>query len=131
MAGDIKSDDAMACDVRTYDVTADFEYCKIEIFIPKTHLALIKDALRAVDAGHLGNYDSCLSFSDTTGCWRALPGSQPYDGAFNVDCSAEEYKVEAICLTADIEKTIRAIKEVHPYELPVINAIPLYKTGLK
>jgi uncharacterized protein (TIGR00730 family) len=108
---------------------ADFKYCKIEVFIPKTHLALIKDALRGVDAGHIGNYDSCLSYSDTTGCWRALPGSSPYDGAFNVDCSAEEYKVEAICRTENVEKTIAAIKEVHPYEVPVINAIPLYKTG--
>ncbi len=107
----------------------DFTYCKIEIFIPKTHLALVKDALRSVDAGHIGHYDSCLSFHDATGCWRALPGSKPYDGEFNVDCSAEEYKIEAICLKENVEKTIAAVKEVHPYEVPVINAIPLYKTG--
>jgi cytokinin riboside 5'-monophosphate phosphoribohydrolase len=117
-------------DIKAYRQMADFEYCKIETFIPKTHLALIKDALRSVDAGHLGNYDSCLSYSDVTGCWRALPGSRPYEGTFNVDCSSEEYKVEAICLAANAKKTIRAIKDMHPYELPVINAIPLYKTGL-
>lgn len=115
--------------IMSHRAISDFEYCKIEIFIPKTHLALIKDALRSVDAGHIGNYDSCLAYNDSTGCWRALPGSKPYDGEYNVECSADEYKVEAICLTENVEKTISAIKEVHPYEVPVINAIPLYRTG--
>lgn len=109
--------------------TPDFKYCKIEVFIPKTHLALIRDALRSVDAGHIGNYDSCLSYSNTTGCWRPLPGSSPYDGEYNTECSAEEYKVEAICQYENVEKTIAALKAVHPYEVPVINAIPLYRTG--
>nr|WP_084726411.1 divalent cation tolerance protein CutA [Sporobacter termitidis] len=108
---------------------ADFEYCKIEVYIPKTHLALLKDALRSADAGHIGNYDCCLSYSDSTGCWRALPGSSPYQGDFNVICEADEYRVEAICLTSKVEETIRAVKEIHPYEQPVINAIPLYRTG--
>jgi uncharacterized protein (TIGR00730 family) len=108
---------------------ADFDYCKIEIYIPKTHLALLQDTLRSADAGHIGNYDSCLSFSEATGCWRALPGSSPYEGEFNTICEAVEYKVEVICLKSRAEETIRAIKEIHPYEVPVINAIPLFKTG--
>jgi uncharacterized protein (TIGR00730 family) len=109
--------------------TADFEYCKLEVFIPKTHLALLQDTLRSVDAGHIGNYDSCLSYGEATGCWRALPGSSPYEGEYNTICEADEYKVEAICLKSRVEETIRAVKEIHPYEVPVINAIPLYKTG--
>ena len=109
--------------------TADFDYCKLEVFIPKTHLALLQDALRSADAGHLGNYDSCLSYHDVTGCWRALPGSSPYEGEFNVVCAAAEYKVEVLCKKDRVGETIRAIKEIHPYELPVINALPLYKTG--
>ena len=107
----------------------DFDYCKIEVFIPKTHLALLKDTLRSADAGHLGNYDSCLSYHDVTGCWRALPGSNPYEGEYNVVCESSEYKVEALCLKSRVEETIRAIKAIHPYEVPVINALPLYKTG--
>lgn len=107
----------------------DFEYCKIEVFIPKTHLALLQDTLRSADAGHLGNYDSCLSYHEVTGCWRALPGSTPYEGEFSVVCEADEYKVEVLCLKNRVEETIRAIREIHPYEVPVINAIPLYKTG--
>ncbi len=108
----------------------DFEYCKIEVFIPKTHLAVLRDALRRVDAGHIGNYDCCLSYCEVTGCWRPLEGSLPYSGTENIISSEAEYKVEAICKALKAEDTIRAIKEVHPYEVPVITAIPLYKTGL-
>lgn len=47
---------------------ADFVYCKLEIFIPESHLAALQRALREVDAGHIGNYDCCLSYSPVTGC---------------------------------------------------------------
>ena len=107
----------------------DFEYCKIEIFIPKTHFAALRDALKSVDAGHIGNYDCCLSYSEVVGCWRPLEGSNPFSGVENTLSSSAEYKVEVICKTEKAEDTIRAIKAVHPYEAPVINAIPLYKTG--
>ena len=43
-------------------------YCKLEIFIPDTHLEPLQRALREVDAGHIGNYDCCLSYSSVTDC---------------------------------------------------------------
>ena len=36
----------------------DFKYCKLEIFIPETHISQLQKALQSVDAGHIGNYDS-------------------------------------------------------------------------
>ena len=83
----------------------DFKYCKLEIFIPETHLPALQKTLREVDAGHIGNYDSCMSSSEVTGYWRPLEGCNPYIG------------------------TIEAIKKVHPYEEPVINAIPILRTS--
>lgn len=106
-----------------------FQYCKLEIFIPASHFEILRDALRSVDAGHIGNYDSCLSYSETTGCWRPLPGSHPYEGTENKLCTETEYKVEVVCRTEKVEETIQAVKSVHPYEVPVINVIPLYRTG--
>lgn len=52
---------------------ADFKYCKLEIFIPETHLAVLQKALQEADAGHIGKYDCCLSYSRVTaagGPWR-------------------------------------------------------------
>lgn len=107
----------------------DFQYCKVEIFIPETHLAALRAALRNVDAGHIGNYDSCLSYSEVTGCWRPLEGSSPYLGEKNALSTEPELKVEVTCLRDHVDITIDAIKKVHPYEVPVINVIPLYRTG--
>ena len=39
----------------------EFKYCKLEIFLPPTHLEVVQKALQEVDAGHIGNYDSCMT----------------------------------------------------------------------
>ena len=108
----------------------DFPCCKLEIFIPETHLEPLRKVLLAVDAGHIGNYDGCLSYSRVTGCWRPLEGTTPYSGKEGEFCSEPELKVEVTCRTERVEETLTAVKAVHPYEEPVINVIPLYRTGL-
>lgn len=108
---------------------ADFKYCKLEIFIPETHLDALREALRRADAGHTGKYDCCFSYSRVTGYWRPLEGAVPYLGHIGETSSEPELKVETICLTENAGKTVDAIKAVHPYEEPVINVIPLYRTG--
>lgn len=45
----------------------EFKYCKLEIFIPETKILKLQKALQKVDAGHIGNYDSCMSVSQVTG----------------------------------------------------------------
>lgn len=107
----------------------DFKYCKLEIFIPETHLAALQEALRRVDAGHIGSYDSCLSYSPVTGCWRPLSGSRPFLGAENALSSEPELKVEVTCLRENADRTVEAVKKIHPYEVPVISVIPLYRTS--
>lgn len=108
----------------------DFAFCKLEIFIPAAHLAPLQAALQQVDAGHIGDYDCCLSYSPVTGCWRPLAGTHPYLGTVGEISSEPELKVEVTVPTDRVPETIRAVKSVHPYEEPVINAIPLYMTGL-
>lgn len=104
-------------------------YCKLEIFIPATHLAALQDTLAEVDAGHIGRYDRCLSYSPVTSCWRPLEGTNPYLGAVGQVSTEPELKVEVTCLLARVDATVEAVKRVHPYEEPVINVIPLYRTS--
>jgi hypothetical protein len=94
---------------------------KLEIFVPCSH----REALRSVGAGAMGSYDSTMSYSLVRGCWRALPGADPYDGEIGVLKEADEYKVEVCCKMENLRQTIEAIRTAHPYETPVINAIPL------
>ena len=104
-------------------------YCKLEIFIPETHLEPLQHALQEVDAGHIGSYDCCLSYSPVTSCWRPLEGTTPYLGSVGEISRESELKVEVTVRADRVDKTIAAVKRVHPYEEPVINAIPLWRTS--
>jgi hypothetical protein len=107
----------------------DFAYCKLEIFLPADHLPDLQRALTQVDAGHIGNYDSCLSYSPVTSCWRPLAGTDPYLGEEGRLSTEPELKVEVTCRREQVDETLAAILAVHPYEEPVINVIPLYRTS--
>lgn len=108
----------------------EFKYFKLEIFIPESHFRPLQKALQEVDAGHIGNYDSCLSYSRVIGTWRPLEGTNPFIGTENEISEEPELKVEVTVKAEKLEETVRAVKAVHPYEEPVINVIPLYMVGI-
>ena len=103
----------------------DFKELKLEIFIPESHLSVLRSALQSIGAGCLGNYDSCLAYSRVTGSWRPLHGSHPYLGMEGEVSEAEEIKVDVNIQAGDLERTLNAIYEVHPYEEPLVNVIPI------
>lgn len=107
-----------------------FTFCKLEIFIPESHLEPLRQALQQADAGHIGRYDSCLSYSPVTSCWRPLEGTSPYIGRQGVVSREPELKVEVTCPASRADEIVAVVRRVHPYEEPVINVIPLYRTGL-
>lgn len=109
---------------------ADRRYFKMEIFIPESHLEPLRKVLQQEDAGHIGKYDSCLSYSRVTGCWRPLEGADPYIGAEGQVSEEEELKVEVTVRGSRLDETLAAVKKVHPYEEPVVNVIELYRTGM-
>ena len=115
---------------RGKDTMEEFSCCKLEIFVPEDHLAAIQAALAAADAGHLGQYDRCLSYSPVTGCWRPLAGSSPWLGREGEVCTQPELKVEVTCRREQVDAVLDAVRAAHPYEEPVINVIPLYRVGL-
>ena len=104
-------------------------FYKLEIFVPEDYFAAVRQALWSVDAGHIGEYDRCLSWSRVNSCWRPLAGTSPYLGHPGVLSTEPELKVEVTCPTERVDRTVEAIKAVHPYEEPVINVIPLYRTS--
>lgn len=111
-------------------VPMSFEYFKLEIFIPEANFRQLQKTLQEVDAGHIGRYDSCLSYSRVTGTWRPLAGTNPYIGTENEISEEPELKVEVTCKAENLRQTMEAVKTVHPYEEPVINVIPLFQVGI-
>lgn len=106
------------------------ELYKLEIFLPESHFETVRQALWSVDAGHIGAYDRCLSWSRVQSCWRPLDGATPYDGTPGELSQADEIKIEVCCRGERLSETLAAIKAAHPYEEPVINVLPLMGTGL-
>ena len=104
--------------------------CKLEIYVPESHFEAVRAALWAADAGHIGNYDRCLSWSRVQSCWRSLEGTHPFDGTPGKLTEAEEIKIEVCCRADRLAATVAAVKAAHPYEEPVVNVLPLSGTGL-
>lgn len=98
---------------------------KIEVFIPETELQSLRNVLLESDAGHIGNYRGCLSYSSVTGVWFSDKGSNPHIGAVGEWSQEPELKVEFNVTDSLRDVIVQRIKEIHPYEEPVINVIRL------
>jgi len=103
----------------------DFSHVKIELFIPEEFVETLRDSLAMVNVGRIGNYDHCISVSNVRGYWRPLPGANPYQGEVGVISQGAECKVEVNCRKEDVNNALRVIRQVLPYDEPVINIIPL------
>lgn len=104
-----------------------YENIKVETFIPQEYFKELLEALNSISALTIENYDSCVSTSIVMGHWRPLEGANPFQGTVGELCREEEMKVEFKSKYNLMDKIIEKIKEVHPYEVPVINVFPLLK----
>ncbi|MFA5829037.1 MAG: hypothetical protein WC843_00870 [Candidatus Gracilibacteria bacterium] len=103
----------------------DFKFVKIVVFTPLTHADQIREALAKAWAGQIGNYDSCSFSSRGIGRFRPLKGAKPFIGEMEKLEEVEEERIEVICSKENLEATLAAVKEAHPYEEPAIDIIPL------
>ena len=102
-----------------------FNRFKIEVYIPYNFTDKIRELLNSTGVGKVGNYDNCVCVSEVKGVFRPLEGSNPYLGLENKLCEVLENKVEAICNKEALKMVIEQIKNIHPYDEPLINIIPL------
>ena len=101
---------------------------KIQVFVPKSHLNIIRLALGEVGIGKIGCYDYCSFVSAGKGYFRPLNGSNPSVGTIGKIEEVEEIKLEFVCPESEIEKVIEIIKKNHPYEEIALDIFPLIGT---
>ena len=95
------------------------------MYVPVTHLDLVKNAMFNAGAGKIGNYERC--------CWQVLGEGQfcprsdasPYIGRVGILERVDEYRVEMVCEDHLYEKVLSALQDAHPYEEPAFDAIRL------
>lgn len=101
------------------------ETVKLVVFVPETHANMVRKAMGEAGAGIVGDY-KFGSFS-VKGMGRFIPmkGAHPTIGEIGKLEEVAEERIETVCYKKDLEKIIRAIKEVHPYEEVALDVYPL------
>lgn len=92
--------------------------------IPEDHSERLMDAIGDIVTPLYPGYDRCFSIVRSTGTWRSLEGSDPYDGEVGEITVAEELTIEFVCSDSEIRDVLRAIERIHPYEEPSVDVIP-------
>lgn len=101
------------------------EMVKIVIYVPQTHADVVRNALGENNAGLIGNY-KYTSFS-VKGIGRFIPleSAHPTIGEVGKMEEVLEERIETACYKKDLDKIIKAVKNVHPYEEIAIDVYPL------
>jgi len=89
---------------------------KLVVYVPRSHVDDVRQALFDAGAGHIGDYDQCSYNSAGYGTFRPLPGANPAIGEIGEPERVEETRIEVV-YPAHIERQIIvAMLAAHPYE---------------
>lgn len=97
---------------------------KVTVRIPEEYSEELMDAIDQVIEPLYPGYDRCFSIIRSTGTWRSLDGSNPYNGTVGEITVAEELTIEFMCNENEIKDVLRTIERIHPYEEPGVDVIP-------
>lgn len=103
----------------------DINRVKIIVTVPVENVSEVRDALCEAGAGIIGNYTYCSMSTKCIGTFKPIDKANPYIGKKNNLEFVEEEKLEVVCDVDIVKKVITKLREVHPYEEPAIDIIPL------
>ncbi len=103
----------------------DINRVKIIVTIPIENVNEVRNAICEAGAGIIGNYTHCSMSTKCIGTFKPNDEANPYIGENNKLEFVEEEKLEVVCDVNDVKKVIKKLREVHPYEEPAIDIIPL------
>lgn len=98
---------------------------KIVVFVPKTHVDVIRQAMGDAGAGRIGNYSHCSYSVDGVGRFKPTKGAKPTIGKVGKFEEVIEERIECICDKNKAKKVIGAIRKAHPYEEVAFDIYPL------
>lgn len=98
---------------------------KIFVTIPVDDVERVREAVCEAGAGVIGNYTYCTSSAKVIGTFIPDDNANPYIGEKNKIEYVSEEKLEFICDIDKVKVVINKLREVHPYEEPAIDIVPL------
>lgn len=112
-------------DIRPFVKTEKEKYYKLIVFVPENSLEIVRTALCQAGAGHIGNYNCCTFNTKGVGTFMPLKGTNPYIGNIGELENVSEYRLETIVEHDSLNKVIKEMIEVHPYEEVAYDIIPV------
>ena len=103
---------------------------KIIVTIPVENVEEVRNAICEAGAGVIGNYTNCSMLTKCIGTFKPNDDANPYIGKNNNLEFVEEEKLEVVCDVKLVKNIITKLREVHPYEEPAIDIIPLLDENL-
>lgn len=98
---------------------------KLSVYVPRTHVDEVRQALFDAGAGNIGDYDQCSYNSAGYGTFRPLAGANPAIGEVGKHERVEETKIEVIFPQQLERKIIVSMLAEHPYEEVAYHSISL------
>jgi len=98
---------------------------KISVAIPPEYKDKLMDAVNDSMRQMYPGYDRAFSVTETKGTWRSLEGSSPFIGRTGEISIEDELRIDFVICSEDLRKVILAIRNVHPYEEPAIDILPM------
>ena len=103
----------------------DVKKVQITVTVPSEYVDKVRNAIWSMGVGVIGNYTNCSLSSKCVGTFKPNKQAKPFIGENNTIEYVEEEQIEISCKIKDVKKVVQKIREVHPYEEPAINIIPL------
>ncbi|WP_166332952.1 Nif3-like dinuclear metal center hexameric protein [Sphingobacterium chungjuense] len=104
---------------------------KLAVFVPRTHVEDVREALFKGGAGHIGEYDEASFNTAGYGTFRPLDDANPTIGSRGEQERVEETKIEVV-YPAHIERQVLvAMFAAHPYEEVAYDVLQLDNTVQK
>ncbi len=102
---------------------------KLVIFVPESDIGAMKEELGRQGAGWIGNYSHCSFATGGIGSFKPLENTKPYIGTPGKIEEVDEVRIETIVKEGDLERTLKAVLKVHPYEEVAYDIYPLKNSG--
>jgi len=102
---------------------------KLTVFVPQTHIEVVRSAITKVGAGHIGNYSHCTFTSQGTGSFLPMDDAKPFIGQPGILEYVEEMRLETVVPDALRRQVVKAMLKAHPYEEVAYDIIELMNVG--
>lgn len=100
-------------------------YYRVTVYIPNTGMAKLTDSLAAHAYGALGNYENVGYQSEGIGTFKPTEAANPTIGTTHQQEFVDETAYSLLVSDFDLNDIIALIKDIHPYEVPVIDVVRL------